>query len=883
MSTSQPTTVYLKDYKPPAYLIPDIELDFDLYEEKTIVTALSHVEKAVDSPLDASLFLNGTHMQLLSLKINGKDVPQSEYVLTDESLEILKVPENFSLEIKTELRPQDNKAFTGLYKTKKIFCTQMEAQGFRRVTYFMDRPDVLSKYTTTIRADKKLFPQLLSNGDAVKREDLSGGRHLVQWKDPFPKPCYLFALVAGDLALVKDTYTTTSGRKVDLEIFTDHGNESRCSHAMKSLKESMKWDEDTYGLEYDLNVYMIVAVDDFNMGAMENKGLNIFNSKFVLADTQSASDTEYMHIQSVIGHEYFHNWSGNRVTCRDWFQLSLKEGLTVFRDQEFTSDLHSRAVKRIEDVSNLRTRQFPEDASGMAHPVRPPSYMAIDNFYTRTVYDKGAEVIRMMQTLLGRKTFIDGVKKYFELHDGQAVTTDDFVKSLELVSGKNLSLFKRWYEQAGTPELKVRSDYNADKKELTLKIQQSCQNPVTRMANEPYHMPIKMGLLDQNGKELPLKLKEGQFSSEGVLDVQSAEEIFVFSNIAEKPVISLLREFSAPVKLDFEQSEKDLILLMEKDSDSYNRWESAQSLFKNSILTAMNDLTNNATPKVSKDLIAAMGKSLLSEATTDRAFLAKLLAPPPVSYLLQFCEPMRPGILERAYNFFIFNVQKELKNQMLEVFNKLDALKNLEDAEALQVRALKITLLTYITWGDEASSVELLKKVYDKAENMTEALNSLALLAHKPGAASDQALEHFYKRWKNDSLVLNKWFAVQAQSLRKDAFSKVQELSQHALFDSSNPNKLFSLHATFASSNPFRFHDHPQSTYKFLADTIVDVDRRNPQVASRLATNFNDWTRWAPELKNVAKTQLESIKNTPQLSKNVYEIVDRALQMEPRI
>lgn len=875
--SSQPTTVYLKDYQPPAYLIPQIHLDFDLYEEKTIVTATSQVSRALHTPPGTPLVLDGSGLKLMRLKINGKD-GMAQAKVGEDTLTLTNLPENFELEIQTEIYPQDNKAFSGLYKTKKIFCTQMEAQGFRRVTYFLDRPDVLSVYTTTVRADQKRYPFLLSNGDAVRRETLSGGRHLVEWKDPFPKPCYLFALVAGDLALVKDTYTTKSGKPVALEIYTDLGNEARCPHAMKSLKESMKWDEDTFGLEYDLNVYMIVAVDDFNMGAMENKGLNIFNTKYVLADTDSATDSEFMGIQSVIGHEYFHNWSGNRVTCRDWFQLSLKEGLTVFRDQEFTSDLHSRPVKRIEDVINLRGRQFPEDASGMAHPVRPPSYMAIDNFYTRTVYEKGAEVIRMMQTLLGREAFIKGVKKYFADHDGQAVTTDDFVKALELSSGKDLTQFKLWYSQVGTPTLKVSSRYDEIKKEFTLTVKQFGQDPVTKKMNAPYHLPLKMGLLSQDGSELPLELKKGSFCSEGVLDIRKEEEEFIFA-VPSNPVVSLLREFSAPVHLEYEQSEKDLILLMEKDADAFNRWEAAQRLFKKTILDAVNAVANNATPVISKDILAAMKQSLLKEASTDRAFLARLLAPPAVSYLSQFCVPLQPGLLERAYNHFIVRVQEELGNEMRESFQSLQRLKNLDDAEGLRVRSLKQTLLTYLSWGDSPEHTSLLKEAYDKAENMTDSLNALAFLAHKKSPAANEALQHFYKRWKDDTLVINKWFAVQAQSLRDDAFDKVTELVDDPQFDVTNPNKLYALHYSFANGNPFRFHRYDGKGYAFLARSIIDVDRRNPQVASRLATSFNDWTRWAPELRGLAKTQLETIKAAPQLSKNVYEIVDRALQM----
>jgi len=869
---SEPQAVYLKDYQSPAYFIPKLHLTFDLFEEKTLVTARAQVRKNTGGALK----LDGEELKLVSVKIDGTALTPAQYTVTPELLTIAAPPAEFDLEIVTEIRPQDNKAFTGLYKTKKIFCTQMEAQGFRRVTYYLDRPDVLSIYTTVINADKKLYPFLLSNGDRKSQKDLPDGRHQVEWHDPYPKPCYLFALVAGDLGLVRDHYKTASGRDVELEIYCDKGNEAKCAHAMTSLKEAMKWDEDTYKLEYDLGLYMVVAVDDFNMGAMENKGLNIFNSKYVLADQKSATDQEFMGIQSVIGHEYFHNWSGNRVTCRDWFQLSLKEGLTVFRDQEFSSDLHSRAVKRIEDVINLRTRQFPEDASGMAHPVRPPSYVAIDNFYTRTVYEKGAEVIRMLQTLLGRDVFIRGVQKYFELHDGQAVTTDDFIKAHEIVSGKDLSQFKRWYDQAGTPRLKISESFDASAKTYTITVAQSCVHPVTKEKNRAYHLPLKTGLLDSHGREIPMTLTTGKTAAPGVLDMREDVATFTFKNVSEKPVLSTLRDFSSPVQLEFDQPDRELIFLMEKDSDAFNRYESSQKLFKKVLLNAVTAFKNHKTPEFSADILAAMKRSLLQYESTDMSFLARLIAPPSANYLLQFCTPMEPQYAEQAYDFFNSTVQKALGNELQTVFKKIQNSPPTLDAVNINRRALKSVLLHYLAWKTDS---RLLRTVYESAPNMSEAMTALMLVVHHDNADSRAVVDHFYQTWKDDALVLNKWFAAQALSLQKNTLENVRKLTAHPGFDVTNPNKVFSLHATFAQSNPFRFHDAGGKAYAFITEVILDVDSRNPQVAARLATSFNDWTRWSPELRTLAQKQLEKIHGAPKVSKNVFEIVDRALKM----
>jgi aminopeptidase N len=880
----QPKTTYLKDYQSPAYLIPDMNLYFLLNEDRTVVTAKMQVQKnrSTAGTVTQNLKLDGENIKLLSIKIDGQALSSSNYELTTDSLTLLAPPENrFELEIQTELKPQDNTSFVGLYKTKKIFCTQMEAQGFRRVTYFLDRPDILTKYTTTIEADKNKYPMLLSNGDRIQSADLPNGRHRVTWQDPFPKPCYLFALVAGDLGLVKDSYTTLSGRKVALEIYTDKGNEARCAHAMKSLKESMKWDEDVYGLEYDLNVYMIVAVDDFNMGAMENKGLNIFNSKFVLADELSATDAEFMGIQTVIAHEYFHNWSGNRVTCRDWFQLSLKEGLTVFRDQEFSSDLNSRGVKRIEDVTQLRNRQFPEDASGMAHPIRPSSYMAIDNFYTRTVYDKGAEVIRMLQTLLGRDVFIQGVKKYFQLYDGQAVTTDDFIKAHEITSGRNLTQFKNWYDQAGTPTLTVHEHYDADRKELRLTVVQKTVDPVTLKNNKPYVIPLKYAAFSPSGKPLSLNLVKGEESTKGVLTIDAEENEFLFANVNEKPVLSLLREFSAPVKLQYdapsEPTKETLLFLMAKDSDSFNRFEAAQKLYTHFLRRTLTAVSANQALTEDTSLMAAMKQVLVHLEQEDPAFVAKLLTPPSVGYFMQLCPGEKPSAIETAYGFFFTSVQKNLSVELQTAWKFCQAQKAKQLDRAADYRALEAVLLFYMTWGQDAQHSDFLTKTYSHGQTMTDVMNVLMVATHKKLEA---LFENFHQKWKHDSLVMNKWFMAQALSWREDALENVQTLLAHPAYDKTNPNKIYSLIFSMISLNPLRFHRPDGVGYKFAADQILDVDQRNPQVAARIATCFNEWTQWHPELKTLAKTQIARVHQHPGLSKNVFEIVDRALKMD---
>ncbi|MGZ3634171.1 MAG: aminopeptidase N, partial [Parachlamydiaceae bacterium] len=596
LKNEDPKPVLLKNYTPPNYLIKKVHLCFDLEDEKTLVTSKMDFIRNPESTSNFSLVLNGEELKLHSIKLDGRLLSDAEYDVDEKILTIHNPPQAFTLQIENEINPKKNTALEGLYKSGGIFCTQNEPEGFRRITYFLDRSDVMAKYTTKIMADQKRYPILLSNGNEIGRGSLDNGRHWVEWQDPFAKPSYLFALVAGDLGLVSDTFTTMSGRKIDLRIYCDKGNEGKCAHAMQSLIKAMRWDEEVFGLEYDLDIYMIVAVDAFNMGAMENKGLNIFNTSCVLGDPSTATDANYARIETVIAHEYFHNWTGNRVTCRDWFQLTLKEGLTVFRDQEFSSDMQSRAVKRIEDVMTLRGRQFAEDAGPTAHPIKPKSYLEVNNFYTATVYNKGAEVIRMIQTLIGKEVFCRGITKYFELYDGQAVTTEDFIYAMEQVSGRNFTQFRRWYSQAGTPIVEIDSQYDANKKTLSLCVKQRCEPTADNSEKEPFHFPLALGLLGKDGHDLPLQIA-GKRLSQSLIEIAQPEETFVFENVEELPVLSINRNFAAPIKIEMDVSKSDLLFLMAHDSDPFNRWEAGQKLAKGVMLAMVNDLSEG------KDLV----------------------------------------------------------------------------------------------------------------------------------------------------------------------------------------------------------------------------------------------------------------------------------------
>lgn len=865
-SQKSPTKVYLKDYQQPEYFIPETQIRAQLFEDHALITSKYQVKKNKTTTLGTPLKLDGAEtLELLSVSLNEEPLAEEKYKIIDQNLILSEVPDNFQLEVSVKIRPQDNKAFSGLYKTKSLFSTQMEAQGFRRMNYCLDRPDVLSVYTTRVEADVK-YPHLLSNGNLVEQEALGENRHACVWKDPHPKPTYLFALVAGDFDVLEDTYKTSSGRPVQLEIFTDKGNKEKSHHAMKSLKESMKWDEDTYDCEYDLDKYMIVAVEDFNMGAMENKGLNIFNSRYVLADDQTATDLDFYSIQSIIGHEYFHNWSGNRITCRDWFQLSLKEGLTVFRDQEFSSDLNSRGVKRIDDVTSLRLRQFPEDSGGMAHPVRPPAYAAMDNFYTATVYLKGAEVIRMYQTLLGRETFLKGVKHYFKKHDGQAVTCDDFVAALEEDSGENLSQFKLWYSQTGTPTLHLTSQWSNGT--MTLHLKQNTVHPVTKETNQPYHFPVKLALIHpENG---PMALNESG-DTEMTVAMKEAEQTLTFENIPEGALVSALRDFSAPVRLQQELSLKDQITLMSKDNDSFNRWEAGQNAFKTLLLGHYHGQTEDSSMGL---LWNAINEACIAEESADLEFISKLLRLPEPTYVQQFLETVHPERLEQAYDWLYKNIQSQCGDQLITGYEK-----SLNWTPTASVRAFQQQLLKLLTWKN-SSHLEKVYERFESAKNMTDSVNSLGLLIHHDHPLSQKASATFYEKWQANSLVMNKWFAIQASSMKTTTLTDLKNTAELDTFDKTNPNKLYSVYVAFGSNNLFRFHDSKGEGYEFVGKAVLETDARNPQVASRMTQVFSEWHRWEGDYRKAALSTLESIRKQPNLSSNVSEMIDGYLSQK---
>jgi len=874
---AEPKTTHLKNYTPPTYLIPEVDLVFHLGETETIVENTILFKKNANGSGESCLFLDGDGLELTLLELNGAKISDDSYEVQEKGLLLKDLPDEGQIKVVTKIDPQSNKAFSGLYKTKTMFCTQMEAEGFRRMTYFQDRPDVLSKYTTTMYADKKLYPILLSNGEWQDGKDLDDGRHMAKWKDPFLKPCYLFALVAGDLDFIKDTFVTASNKKVDLAIYVDKGKQDRARHAMLSLKQSMTWDEETYGLEYDLNVYNIVAVDDFNMGAMENKGLNIFNSKYVLANLETATDDEFTGILRVIGHEYFHNWSGNRVTCRDWFQLSLKEGLTVYRDQEFTCDLTSREVKRIEDVDLLRTRQFPEDAGPMAHPVRPESYISIDNFYTVTVYMKGAEVIRMLQNLIGLDMFKKGLALYFELYDGQAVTTDDFVAAMEKVSGRDLKQFKRWYHQAGTPEVHLKTSYDAEKQSLSLSWKQECKNPISGQPQQPFVIPIRFGAMGSNGSSMAFSLSpDSESMDEYLFELSDAEQTLTLYNLAEAPTLSLLRDFTAPVKLNYEQTDESLYLLMTHDCDAVNRWDAGQQIYLKTILSAYESCLKSETSNLPAALEGAL-LDILKSAEKKPALAAQLLRPPSYHYVSQFIEQVDPQALSAAMKFLKKEVAQKLERPMTELYQNLAA-KNLGNSQTdIGIRSLKNTLLQSLGSLENDASFQLASDQFHTAENMTDKLAALMVLGHGTSELGKTALSSFYEDWKHDSLVINKWLSVNALSRKPGAFEQLKDIESNSVYDNTNPNNVYSLLNAFASENWQNFHEPSGDAYMWYAGKVLDIDSRNPQVASRLASAFNIKSKLAPNYQEAMTKALEKIHQAAA-SKNLYEIVDRALK-----
>ena len=868
MKHADAKTIYLKDYQQPAFWIDTVDLVFDLEDDHATVTASVDYKRNADSAL-TELELFGSELELERIAINGYELDKDDYQLTDTGMTLSNLADEFTLVITTKIYPQKNTSLEGLYQSSGNFCTQCEAQGFRKITYFLDRPDVMGKFTTTIRADKKSNPVMLSNGNLIDSGDLDGARHFAKWQDPFDKPAYLFALVAGDLEHVSGSYTTVSGREVTLEIYTEAHNIDKCDHAMQSLKRAMKWDEERFGLEYDLDIFMIVAVDDFNMGAMENKGLNVFNSKLVFASPETATDNDYINIEAVIGHEYFHNWTGNRVTCRDWFQLSLKEGLTVFRDQEFTADLNSRPVKRIEDVRMLRTHQFTEDASPMAHPIRPESFMEINNFYTMTVYEKGAEVVRLYNTLLGQDGFRKGMDLYFERHDGQAVTTEDFLSAMADANGKDLSQMQNWYAQAGTPSLDVRMDYDADAKTCTLHFEQGYPDTPEAKAEEkkPYLIPMKLALLDAKGVEI---LAE-------TVQLTEQSQSTVFNNIAEKPLPSLLQDFSAPVKLNYDYSIDETIFLMQHDSDSFNRWEASQRLAKTLLLEMLDAKSKGEALGIEPKVIDAY-QQVLENQNLDFALRAEALTLPSETDLAETIEQADPEAIHEAREFLAKSIAQGLRFSLESTYESLQDLGEYKiDADSIGKRRLKNVCLNYLGKINDPSIHEQCYQQFSNAKNMTDTLSALAVLININCPQRDQALTDFEKKWQHDTLVMDKWFAMQASSNLTDTLENVKGLMSHKLFSIKNPNKVRSLIGAFSMGSPVNFHKADGSGYQFHADRVLELDKLNPQVASRMVRALMNWRHYEAGRSTLMREQLERIKGQEGLSGDVFEIVSKAL------
>lgn len=859
----KPKTIYLKDYQAPNFKVETVNLQFDLYDEHVFVFANLQIKRLTAG----NLTLYGDELELISIELNDLSLKNTDYNLDANKLILKHCPDLFQLKITTRIFPQNNTALSGLYRSKNLFATQCEAEGFRRITFFPDRPDVLAVYTTKITADQSKYPVLLSNGNLIAKGDLPDLRHWVEWHDPFPKPSYLFALVAGKLSCVQDSFITSSGKIIDLKIFVEPNNINKCEHALLSLKKAMRWDEERFGREYDLNTYMIVAVDDFNMGAMENKGLNIFNSQCILASPTTTTDNDFIYIEGVIAHEYFHNWTGNRITCRDWFQLSLKEGLTIFRDQEFTRDMNSRDLNRILDVKVLRNSQFPEDSSAMAHPVRPESYQEINNFYTTTVYNKGAEVIRMQQTLLGKDGFRKGMDLYFKRHDGCAVTIEDFVKAMEDANNVDFKQFRLWYSQAGTPEVEVFKEYDAQNKTLIITMTQTCP-PTPECKNKlPFHIPIKIAFWGSNGNQIVIDKK--------ILELREQKQSFIFSNLNEKPYVSLLLDFSAPIKLKQELSQEELIALMRFETNGPAKWEAARLLALACFAKFFSSSQENF--EIPAEQIEAYRAIILDE-KLDPALRAELLTPPSFEDVASTLSSIDVIQVERARDFFRVSLGKNLFNEANILYQKLCLQEeHAIEAMAFSKRKLRNLCLWLMMHADESKTLNLCQQQLKNARTMTDQLASLSLLNNCPiKAVRDEAINYFYEKWSKDELVLNKWFAIVASSELPDLLPKVKKLLTHPDFTLNNPNKVRSLIGTFCHTNYRNFHAADGSGYKFLTKILIECDKINPQMTAKLATPFTRWRRYIPKLQTLIKKELHTLAAL-DLSPDLRELVDKSL------
>lgn len=878
MSALQPT--YRHDYQPPAHRVTHTELSFDLSPDATRVKARLHMERHPErgDAAEAPLVLDGEDLVLKRIAIDGQELGADEYTQDAARLTVHRVPERFLLDTEVEIAPRDNTALEGLYQSNGMYCTQCEPEGFRRITFYPDRPDVMATFSTTLIGDAQHAPVLLSNGNPVERGELPGGRHFVTWQDPHPKPSYLFALVAGDLHSVNESFTTMSGREVSLQIWVEEENLDKTEHAMASLKRAMKWDEERYGREYDLDLFMIVAVNDFNMGAMENKGLNIFNSAAVLTHPQTATDAAYQQVEGIVAHEYFHNWSGNRVTCRDWFQLSLKEGFTVFRDQCFSADSNSAPVKRIEDVALLRTAQFAEDAGPMAHAVRPDHYIEISNFYTLTIYEKGAEVVRMLCNLVGWENFRRGSDLYFARFDGQAVTIEDFVGCMTEVSGMDLGQFMDWYAQAGTPEIDAYGEYDYAKAEYRLTLRQRTAATPDQPDKRPMHIPLRLGLVGtKSGADLNMTLDGEALGKDAVVHLREAEQHFVFTAIAEAPVPSLLRGFSAPVKLRFPYSREDLAFLLTHDSDGFNRWDAGQRL----ALLALDDLIaahRNGVEKVMDVRVVEAFRSLLNGPMDDKAVLAEMLTLPSEAYIAEQQPMVDVDAIYAARDFVKQSLAVTLRDDFLRIYHdNVSDMPYAPDPEQIAARRLKNVALSYLMSVEDEEGVALAQQQFEAAHNMTDVHCALTLLTHSSRSdLADPALKQFAERWAHDPLVMDQWFSIQVTRPQPDVLERLEFLMEHPAFSLKNPNKVRALIGAFAGRNRINFHRLDGRGYRLLADVVIELNQLNPEIAARIVTPLIRWQRFDEQRQALMKAELERIRTEP-LSPNLFEVVEKGL------
>ena len=877
MKDAAPQTVYLKDYEVAVFLIEKTNLTFDLGENKTSVVAELTVARnaAGEDPSD-SLVLDGSiGLDLQWVKVDGKLLASSDYLREAESLTIFNLPDQCVVSTEVFIKPHLNTTMMGLYRSRTMYCTQCEAEGFRDITYYLDRPDVMAEFTTTVVGDRQQYPILLSNGNPIDRGIIDGDRHFVTWHDPFKKPAYLFALVAGTLSVVNDSFVTSSGREVHLQIFVEEKDLDKCDHAMLSLKRSMRWDEEVYGREYDLDIFMIVAVDDFNMGAMENKGLNIFNTSAVLVNSKTSTDAAFQRVEAIVAHEYFHNWSGNRVTCRDWFQLSLKEGFTVFRDSQFSSDMNSPTVKRIEDVNILRTHQFAEDGGPMAHSVQPESYMEINNFYTVTIYEKGAEVVGMYHTLLGDENFRKGSDLYFDRHDGQAATVEDFVVAMEDASNRDLSQFRRWYKQSGTPVLTVTSSFDKQAATYTLNFKQYCPDTPGQTGKLPFVIPVRLGLVGAEGEDLVLN-SEGH--TQVIFEVTEVEQSLVIDNIAVEPVPSLLRGLSAPVKLDYQYSDEQLAHLMAYDTDGFNRWDAAQTLSLTTLQQLAEDSFEGLELTLNGNLIDAFAR-LLKDESLDPAMVALMLQLPGEALMHQLADTIHPAAIHDARNFVRVALAGALKDNLLDIYNRFNTpIDYRPEADQIGRRSLKNAALGYLMLvGDTGAELAWLQ--YQQADNMTDKAAALSALVNSPVAAdyATQALKTFEQQYRDEALVMNLWLQIQAINSQSGGLSRVEALMEHSAFTMNNPNKVRSLIGGFCSANLVNFHSADGAGYRFLCDQILSLNKTNPQVAARLVTPLTRWKEFAEPHSQLMRSELQKIADEPGLVKDIYEIATKSL------